>query len=90
MVWFLQLSSGAEKYCSIAFLGLSFVLQEDADLFVCLGMVNLSSGRKRGNKCKTTLLLPGEVPSGYSAAVKCQFDEAFKHALKSIPAKQNT
>lgn len=58
-------------------------------VFVSLGMVNLSSGRKRENKCKTTLL-PGEVFSSYSAAVKCQFNEAFKHTLKSIPAKQNT
>jgi len=57
-------------------------------VFVSLGMVNLSSGRKRENECKTTLL-PREVYSSYSAAVKCQFNEAFKHTLKSIPAKQN-
>ena len=58
-------------------------------VFVSLGMVNLSSRRKRENKCKTTLL-PREVFSSYSAAVKCRFNEAFKHTLKSIPAKQNT
>lgn len=52
-------------------------------------MVNLSSGRKRENNCKTTFI-PREGFSSSSAAVKRQFTGAFKHALKSIPAKQNT